>query len=73
MPLLTILLFSFTETKIIPKKEAITYNSINVDEPLKTDDFRQTLNTEKNSNRSVEIAGLVLDSELFQCQFNLCI
>lgn len=64
LPLLAILLYSFTETKKIQIKDANT-DAINIiDAPLlKTDTLNQNLNGQEISNRGVELAGIILDSE----------
>ena len=67
LPILVIMLYGFTETKVVPKKETNTSNTIYNDQLPKSNNLKQEdLGAEKVSNRSVEIAGLVLDSESLQ-------
>lgn len=64
LPLLAILFYSFTETKTIQIKGANTDGTNTIDASFfKTDKVNQNLNAKETSNRSVELAGLILDSE----------
>lgn len=66
LPLLAILLYSFTETKMVPK-ETLTKGTYGIEGlSPKTDNLDENSNIARVSNRVVELAGLVIDSETFQ-------
>ncbi|KKN63375.1 hypothetical protein LCGC14_0502600 [marine sediment metagenome] len=64
LPLLAILLYGFTKTKIVTLEKKRTGESgLKLEEGLTNPKSNPNSNTENTSNRSVELAGLILDSE----------